>query len=774
MANKLPIFIINKGILFKNVEFRSETNLSQDKEVLNKIDDSKDKNLIVIHSLDNISTTDVTQFPKIGLLATLTLKLNIPNSITRYIIIGVKRVEITNYEEKNGIYYATYQEIKTPLIAKNEEKMYLDMLYRNYERYVREIASVSNAMLSEFLSIKSLDDLTDFIVSFLNLSPDIKKEYLYELNPIERSKKLISQLKEEIKLAKLEKEIEQKVHKDIDENQREYYLQEQMKIISKELGTASSKDKIVEKYKSKLKRLKASPKIKAKIKEEIDRFINTNQSSPDASMIRDYIDLMLSLPWDYKTKDTKDLKEIEKSLNSSHYGLDEIKTRIIEYLAVKQNAKKEKGPILCFIGPPGVGKTSLAKSIAKSLNKNLATISVGGINDEAEIVGHRRTYIGAMPGKIIQGLKKCGSSNPVFVIDEIDKMTKNIKGDPASSLLEVLDKEQNYRFSDHYVDEDYDLSEVFFIATANYEENIPPELKDRLEIIHLDSYTEYEKLEIAKNYLIPKLLEEHGLTSLQVEFEDQAILDIINYYTKEAGVRSLERLISKILRKIVRKLLSDNEVFFYHIDFSDLKTYLGDKIYIEKESKEKDLKGVVNGLAYTFFGGDILSIETIHYQGSSNLLLTGSLGNIMKESAQIALSYIKAHQQAFKIPLTILKDDIHIHVPSGSIPKEGPSAGITLTTSIISAFTGKKVSSKIAMTGELTLTGEVLAVGGIKEKVLGAYRNGIKTIYLPSQNKKDLKDIPDNIKDKITFIFIKDYQELYTDLFERAEEKVCN
>ena len=423
---------------------------------------------------------------------------------------------------------------------------------------------------------------------------------------------------------------------------------------------------------------------------------------------------------------------------------------------------------------PGVGKTSLAKSIAKSLNKNLATISVGGINDEAEIVGHRRTYIGAMPGKIIQGLKKCGSSNPVFVIDEIDKMTKNIKGDPASSLLEVLDKEQNYRFSDHYVDEDYDLSEVFFIATANYEENIPPELKDRLEIIHLDSYTEYEKLEIAKNYLIPKLLEEHGLTSLQVEFEDQAILDIINYYTKEAGVRSLERLISKILRKIVRKLLSDNEIFFYHIDFSDLKTYLGDKIYIEKESKEKDLKGVVNGLAYTFFGGDILSIETIHYQGSSNLLLTGSLGNIMKESAQIALSYIKAHQQAFKIPLTILKDDIHIHVPSGSIPKEGPSAGITLTTSIISAFTGKKVSSKIAMTGELTLTGEVLAVGGIKEKVLGAYRNGIKTIYLPSQNKKDLKDIPDNIKDKIAFIFIKDYQELYTDLFERAEEKVCN
>ncbi len=774
MANKLPIFIINKGILFKNVEFRSETNLNQDKEVLNKIDDSKDKNLIVIHSLDNISTTDVTQFPKIGLLATLTLKLNIPNSITRYIIIGVKRVEITNYEEKNGIYYATYQEIKTPLIAKNEEKMYLDMLYRNYERYVREIASVSNAMLSEFLSIKSLDDLTDFIVSFLNLSPDIKKEYLYELNPIERSKKLISQLKEEIKLAKLEKEIEQKVHKDIDENQREYYLQEQMKIISKELGTASSKDKIVEKYKNKLKRLKASPKIKAKIKEEIDRFINTNQSSPDASMIRDYIDLMLSLPWDYKTKDTKDLKEIEKSLNSSHYGLDEIKTRIIEYLAVKQNAKKEKGPILCFIGPPGVGKTSLAKSIAKSLNKNLATISVGGINDEAEIVGHRRTYIGAMPGKIIQGLKKCGSSNPVFVIDEIDKMTKNIKGDPASSLLEVLDKEQNYRFSDHYVDEDYDLSEVFFIATANYEENIPPELKDRLEIIHLDSYTEYEKLEIAKNYLIPKLLEEHGLTSLQVEFEDQAILDIINYYTKEAGVRSLERLISKILRKIVRKLLSDNEVFFYHIDFSDLKTYLGDKIYIEKESKEKDLKGVVNGLAYTFFGGDILSIETIHYQGSSSLLLTGSLGNIMKESAQIALSYIKAHQQAFKIPLTILKDDIHIHVPSGSIPKEGPSAGITLTTSIISAFTGKKVSSKIAMTGELTLTGEILAVGGIKEKVLGAYRNGIKTIYLPSQNKKDLKDIPDNIKDKIAFIFIKDYQELYTDLFERAEEKVCN
>ena len=647
------------------------------------------------------------------------------------------------------------------------------MLYRNYERYVREISSVSNAMLGEISSIKNLDNLTDIIVSFLNLSPDIKKQYLYEVNPVKRAISLVSQLKEEINLAKLEKEIEIKVHKKIDDDQRKYYLQEKMKIISNELGEVNSKGRIVNTYNLKLKKLKCNNKIRNRIKEEILRYDNTNSNSPESVIIRDYIELMLSLPWDYKTRDVTDIKEIETSLNNSHYGLSKVKTRIVEYIAVKQNSPKERSPILCLIGPPGVGKTSLAYSIAKSLNRRLVSVSVGGVADEAEIVGHRRTYVGAMPGRIIQGIRKCGSSNPVFVIDEIDKMISNYRGDPASSLLEVLDKEQNSKFSDHYIEEEYDLSNVLFIATANYEDQIPLELKDRLEIIYLDSYTEYEKLSIAKDYLIPKLLEEHGLTSLQVQFTDEAILDIINYYTKEAGVRNLERLIAKILRKIVKEVLVDKTKVFFLINREDLVNYLDKRIYLAKEKKETKLKGVVNGLAYTSYGGDILPIEVTHYKGNANLLLTGSLGDVMQESAKIALSYIKANGKKFGIKKDLFEDDIHIHVPEGAIPKEGPSAGIALTTALISAFTNTKISTKIAMTGEITLQGDILEIGGVKEKVLGAYREGINVIYLPKNNKDDLKEVPSFIKKKIKFIFVSNYKEIYNDLFVMSYV-VCN
>ena len=647
------------------------------------------------------------------------------------------------------------------------------MLYRNYERYVREISSVSNAMLGEISSIKNLDNLTDIIVSFLNLSPDIKKQYLYEVNPVKRAISLVSQLKEEINLAKLEKEIEIKVHKKIDDDQRKYYLQEKMKIISNELGEVNSKGRIVNTYNLKLKKLKCNNKIRNRIKEEILRYDNTNSNSPESVIIRDYIELMLSLPWDYKTRDVTDIKEIETSLNNSHYGLSKVKTRIVEYIAVKQNSPKERSPILCLIGPPGVGKTSLAYSIAKSLNRRLVSVSVGGVADEAEIVGHRRTYVGAMPGRIIQGIRKCGSSNPVFVIDEIDKMISNYRGDPASSLLEVLDKEQNSKFSDHYLEEEYDLSNVLFIATANYEDQIPLELKDRLEIIYLDSYTEYEKLSIAKDYLIPKLLEEHGLTSLQVQFTDEVILDIINYYTKEAGVRNLERLIAKILRKIVKEVLVDKTKVFFLINREDLVNYLDKRIYLAKEKKETKLKGVVNGLAYTSYGGDILPIEVTHYKGNANLLLTGSLGDVMQESAKIALSYIKANGKKFGIKKDLFEDDIHIHVPEGAIPKEGPSAGIALTTALISAFTNTKISTKIAMTGEITLQGDILEIGGVKEKVLGAYREGINVIYLPKNNKDDLKEVPSFIKKKIKFIFVSNYKEIYNDLFVMSYV-VCN
>ena len=772
---KLPVLIINNGILFPNMEYRSETANYKEQEILNKIDKSSSKELIVIHSLDDFSKDDVTQFPKIGLLATLTLKLNIPNSKVRYIVTGLKRVLITAYEEQKDCFFASYEEIPSKDFKEGEEKIYLDMLYRNYEKYVSEVATVSNAMLAEISSIKSLDDLTDLIVSFLNLSPDVKKKYLYELDPVKRAKALVSQLKEELSLAKLEKELELQVRKNIDEDQRKYYLQEKLKVISKELGEVSSKAKEVEKFKARLKKLKASSKVKAHIKEEIARYNTINYSSPEFSMLRDYLELMLSLPWDYKTKDVTDIREIEKTLNASHFGLSKVKTRIIEYIAVKQNSPKEKSPILCLIGPPGVGKTSLAYSIAKSLNRKLVSVSLGGVNDEAEIVGHRRTYIGAMPGRIIEGIRKCGSSNPVFVIDELDKMTKSFKGDPASSLLEVLDKEQNNKFLDHYLDEEYDLSSVLFIATANYEEQIPAELKDRLEIIYLDSYTEYEKLEIAKEYLFPKALDEHGLTSLQVQITDQAILDIINYYTKEAGVRNLERLLAQILRKIVKKVLTEQDQMFYLIDSKDLVNYLDRRIYTAKEKKQTNLIGVVNGLAYTPYGGDTLPIEVTYYPGNSNLLLTGSLGEVMQESAKIALSYIKANYKKFSLSKDIFTNDIHIHVPEGAIPKEGPSAGIALTTALLSSLADIKISSKIAMTGEITLQGDILEIGGVKEKVLGAYREGITTIYLPKTNKDDLKDIPKEIKRKINFILVSNYQEIYDQLFKEKElVEICN
>ena len=769
---KLPILIINNAILFPGMEYRGESASYLEQDIINTIDKTDSKELIIIHSIDNISVDDVTEFPKIGLLATLTLKLNIPNSKMRYIFIGLKRVMITSYEEESGFYYANYEEVDSDRKSALEEEKYLNMLYRNYEKYVREISSVSNAMLGEISSIKSLDKLTDFIVSFLNLSPDVKKEYLYELDSTKRAVKLVSQLKEEITLAKLEKEIEAKVHKKIDEDQRKYYLSEKLKIISNELGTVSSKSLTIDNFNKKLKKLKCSNKVKNRIKEEIEHFASINENTPEASILREYLDLMLSLPWDYKTKDITDIKEIENTLNNSHYGLTKVKERVVEYIAVKQNSPKEKSPILCLIGPPGVGKTSLAKVIAKSLNRRLVSVSVGGINDEAEIVGHRRTYVGALPGRIIQGIRKCGSSNPVFIIDEIDKMTKNFRGDPASSLLEVLDKEQNSTFYDHYLEEEYDLSNVLFIATANYEDQIPPELRDRLEIIYLDSYTEYEKLSIAKNYLIPRALDEHGLTSLQVNFSDKAILDIINYYTKEAGVRNLERLISKILRKIVKKVLTEDSEIFYEITSKDLEKYLDKKLYNNKGNKETKLKGVVNGLAYTPYGGDTLPIEVTYYKGNSNLVLTGSLGEVMQESAKIALSYIKANVKKFNLGNEIFDYDIHIHVPEGATPKEGPSAGIALTTALISAFTNTKISTKIAMTGEITLQGDILEIGGVREKVLGAYREGVRTIYLPLENKDDVKDIPKEIRKKIEFIYVSNYSELYDKLFVR--DVVCN
>jgi ATP-dependent Lon protease len=484
--------------------------------------------------------------------------------------------------------------------------------------------------------------------------------------------------------------------------------------------------------------------------------------SPELTVVRNYIEWILDLPWEKYTTDNEDLLDVRKKLDDSHYGLDKVKTRIIEFLAVKQKTNNLKSPILCLVGAPGVGKTSLAFSIAEAINRKFVKISVGGVHDEAEIVGHRRTYIGANPGRIIQGIKKAKCSNPVFLIDEIDKMTKDYKGDPASALLEILDPEQNRYFSDNYIEEEYDLSKVVFIATANYVDDIPEALKDRLEIVYLSGYTEYEKLDIAKKHLISKICKDHGLERRKISISEKVLLEVIRGYTKEAGVRELERQLSTIIRKIVTEIVVDKNIDNkFTINSNNLIKYLGKPKY-RFSAKTETRVGVVNGLAYTYFGGDTLPIEVNYYKGNGNLVLTGSLGDVMKESAHIAMSYIKSNNQTFKIDYQkVLKSDIHIHVPEGAIHKDGPSAGVTLTTALISALAGLKVNKKIAMTGEITLRGNILPIGGLKEKSIGAHRNGITTIFIPYDNRNDLDDIPSEIKKDITFIPVKKYIEIY-------------
>jgi ATP-dependent Lon protease len=489
-------------------------------------------------------------------------------------------------------------------------------------------------------------------------------------------------------------------------------------------------------------------------------------------MVRNYIDWLLDLPWNVYTKDNTNLEKARKILDSSHYGLDKVKTRIIEFLAVKQMTNNLRSPIICLIGPPGVGKTSLARSVANSLGRKFVKISVGGVSDEAEIIGHRRTYIEANPGRIIAGIKKGGTSNPVFLIDEVDKMGKDYKGDPASCLLEVLDQEQNQFFYDNYIEEEYDLSKVMFILTANYLYDIPEPLRDRLEIIELSGYTEYEKLDIAKKHLIPRQLKEHGLDVKKVKISEQVILNIINYYTKEAGVRELERLVANICRKIVTNMVSSKEkIKSYAVTVKDIEKYLGKRKYFYTENNTEDRVGVANGLAYTQFGGDILPIEVTYYKGKGNLILTGSLGNVMKESANIALSYIKSHYDDFGIDYSLLEEnDIHIHIPEGAIPKEGPSAGITLTTALISALANKPVKHNYGMTGEITLRGQVLPIGGLKEKAIGAHRSGLNKIIIPKENERDLDEIPNEIRKDLEFISVKGYKEVYNIIYNNIEK----
>lgn len=761
---KLRVLIINDMVIFPNNEVRIEYDKNFDKQ-MSETFECNDDYILIVNPIDEDSDIDITSLPNYGVLGKIKLKINVPNGKTRVVIEGLERVEVVNYTFENKNYTASYKTLNLPAIP--NEKNYINVLIKTLEHYIEKVPYIGNAIMGQISNINNLDELCDLMASFLNIDYQRKKKYITSPSPIDRCKYLIEDINEEIQFVELEQKIESEVEKELNETQKEYFLREKIKAMQKELGESNSKDDEVVRLKKKISKLKCNSKVKEKITRELARYEAINSNSPELGIIRDYLDWMLNLPWNKYTKDNEDLAKVKSILDSSHYALEEVKERILEYLAVKQNTNNSRSPIICLVGPPGVGKTSLAISIANSLNRKVAKISVGGINDEAEIIGHRRTYIGANPGRIIQGIRRAGTSNPVFIIDEIDKMTKDIKGDPASSLLEVLDPEQNSKFSDHYIEEDFDLSKVLFIATANYIEQIPYELRDRLEIINLSSYTEYEKLDIAKRHLVPKELEEHGLTPLQVQITDEAIMTLIRNYTKEAGVRELERIIATLLRKIVKEILLGKNIIFYKIDENNLETYIGKKKYFYTENIKKNEIGVVNGMAYTVFGGDILPIEANIFKGKGDLILTGSLGEVMQESCQIALSYIKSNAKEFGIDTTLLQENnIHIHFPEGAVSKDGPSAGIAITTTLISILLNKPINYTISMTGEITLHGRVLGIGGLKEKIIGAHRAGIRTIILPSENEKDLEKVPEDIIKDITFIFVNNYLEIYKKLFK--------
>jgi len=706
--------------------------------------------------IENPAPKDLNE---VGTIAEILQILKIPDGTIKVLVEGIKRAKIEEIKkDERGFYIA---KLNIPQI--NDEKYLtekIEMLRRNVSKLFEELAHLTSKIPPDVLNIvlttPSANESIDIIAAHIQSNPQTKQKLLSEFDITKRLKLTIDILTHEINMAKTEKYINEKVRDNIQQSQREYYLQEQLKVIKKELGEKGEYLDEVEELKNKVKKAKLPKEVYEKCKKEISRLEKMPPMSAEASVIRTYIDWILDLPWNVKTEDKNDLKLAAQILDEDHYGLKKVKERILEYMAVRQIANsKLKGQILCFVGPPGVGKTSLAQSIARCLNRNFVRISLGGVRDEAEIRGHRRTYVGALPGRIIQGMKKAKSKNPVFLMDEIDKLGTDFRGDPAAALLEVLDPEQNHAFSDHYLELPFDLSDVFFITTANDKYNIPKPLLDRMEVIEIPGYTEDEKLHIAEEFLIPKKIDEHGLSKDILKFSKEAILEIIRYYTREAGVRELERTIASICRKVAKKYVEEKKNLNIHIKASDLEVYLGPKKYRYGSAETEDEIGVATGLAWTEAGGDVLSIEVSVIPGTGKLILTGKLGEIMQESAQAALSYARSKATEFKLPENFYKKfDIHIHVPEGAVPKEGPSAGITIATALISALSKIPVRKDVAMTGEITLRGKVLPIGGVKEKVLSAHRANIKNVILPLENKKDFVEIPKEIYKTMNFYFV--------------------
>lgn len=673
---------------------------------------------------------------------------------------GLERVRLKKWVDNGTSDMGEVELIPNQRQDETEEVALVRMIAQAFEQMHPGEKFMSKELMMELSRGVGADVLSDKAVQGFPLATERKQEYLETPGINDRLVMLLQDMEKEKKMSEVEKKINETVKERIDQGQKDYYLREKIHAIKEELGDVAEIDKDVENIRKRLDENPYPEYIKAKVRDELSRYEILPPASGETGVIKAYIDWLMELPWWQVTKDNEDLNDAQKILDEDHYGLEKVKERIMEYLAVKQMTNSLKAPIICLVGPPGVGKTSLARSVARALDRKFVKMSLGGVRDEAEIRGHRRTYLGALPGRIIQGMKKASVVNPVFLIDEIDKMASDYKGDPSSAMLEVLDPEQNSVFSDHYIEENYDLSNVLFIATANYLENIPPALQDRLEIIQLSSYTDAEKVNIAREHLVPKQLKENGLTPEQLHISDDMLLYLVRYYTREAGVRQLERTIAAIARKTVLAILKDGKESIT-LDKDLVHEWLGNEKTDYGKREEQDQIGTVTGLAYTSFGGDVLQIEATKFEGKGNLVLTGQLGDVMKESASIALDYIRSHAKEFGIdPECFGKLDIHVHVPEGAVPKDGPSAGVTMTTALVSCLSERPVKSNLAMTGEVTLRGNVLPIGGLKEKSLAAHRAGIDTILIPKGNVKDLEDVPQEVKDHIRFVPVTTAQEV--------------
>ncbi|AXI40257.1 endopeptidase La [Bacillaceae bacterium ZC4] len=696
----------------------------------------------------------------IGTLTKIKQMLKLPNGTIRVLVEGQKRGEIKSFESKEPYISVQVDIYEEPLQKDVEEEALMRTALEYFEQYIKMSKKISSETFATVLDIDEPGRLADIIASHLPIKLKDKQEILETFDVKERLNKIIQMLHNEKEVLQLEKKIGQRVRQSMERTQKEYYLREQMKAIQKELGEKEGKTGEIEDLTEKIEKSGMPEHVYKTAMKELSRYEKIPSTSAESAVIRNYLDWLISLPWNKATEDRLDIKLAEVILNEEHYGLDKVKERVLEYLAVQKLTNSLKGPILCLVGPPGVGKTSLARSVAKSLNRKFVRISLGGVRDESEIRGHRRTYVGAMPGRIIQGMKKAGTINPVFLLDEIDKMSSDFRGDPSAALLEVLDPEQNHNFSDHYIEEPYDLSKVMFIATANNLATIPGPLRDRMEIITIAGYTELEKVHIAKDHLLPKQLKEHGLKKGHLQIREEAILNIIRYYTREAGVRGLERQIAAICRKAAKTIVTGERKRIV-VTAKTLEDFLGKKLFRYGQAELQDQIGVATGLAYTTVGGDTLSIEVSISPGKGKLILTGKLGDVMKESAQAAFSYIRSRTKELKIDPDFHEQyDIHIHVPEGAVPKDGPSAGITMATALISALTGRPVRKEVGMTGEITLRGRVLPIGGLKEKTLSAHRAGLKKIILPKENEKDLDDIPESVRKELTFVLVSHMDEV--------------